>query len=210
MMGLGLTILVALVILITLVLGYFRDVRRAIIALAGTMFGIVLVTHWAGPTAVWLAEISGGNAVNLMTPMSIIIFLATVIVIGYGSPVLVGKNTFDAKTPLQRRLSTSALGVVNGIMIAGSLLRYYAGSSDERQAEVTTNPLTNYLYTALPLLLLLFALAIAALVGWKSFQLARLGQNASAKAPAKPEEKKDDKGGAPAPGATAAAGAERK
>ncbi|GAB4209019.1 MAG: hypothetical protein OHK0022_39420 [Roseiflexaceae bacterium] len=161
-MLLAITVLLILVVAVLGLIGYIRDVRRGVVALAGTLMGANLVAFWGEPLGRNMAESLGGRLDSYIFLSSILIFTLTVGLVGYGGGSLLGKT----KGPLsfQRRFASSLLGMLNGVLIVAYLVRFSAANNPEQQALLRTTPVTQILHDGLPLMFLLFAMVVGSLV----------------------------------------------
>lgn len=154
-------ILIVFLIVLGLV-GYSRDMRRGIMSLAGTLLGATLVDFWAEPLAGDLAERLGAQPQSLLLFSSVLIFLLTVFLVGYGGGSLLGRS--KERTSLGRRAAGALLGMLNAVLIVAYTLRYASVSNPLLQATIQTSPITQALHDGLPLLFLLFAMVVGSIV----------------------------------------------
>jgi len=158
-------VIIGILIIFLLVLGlvgYSRDVRRGVVALAGTLLGSSLVDFWSWPLAVDLAKRLGTQPQSLRLLSSMLIFLLAVFLVGYGGGSLLGRT--KARTTFGRRAAGALLGMLNAVLIVAYLVRYASVSNPQLQASILTSPITVALHDGLPLLFLMFALVVGSLV----------------------------------------------
>jgi hypothetical protein len=160
-MALTLTIAVAVAILVPALVGYWRDPRRGVLSLAGTLLGATLAQFWA---ARWGAELAGSgvDAGAATFVLSCTLLVASALLIGYGSGVLLPPA--PARAPLPRRLLGVLLGLLNGGLLAGYTLRYAAAASPGFAEELLTIPLAEAVHNGLPLFFLGLAVVLAAMI----------------------------------------------
>jgi hypothetical protein len=141
--------------------GFRRDLRRGVMALAGTLLGAILVGFWADAWGQSLAARLGGSPERMTFVASSLGFVLTVLIIGYGGGLLLGPKE---RAPFPRRVAAALLGILNGAVITAYLLRFGtladAGFSEEVQAWMPAR----LLHDGLPLLFLGVAGVTAALV----------------------------------------------
>jgi hypothetical protein len=142
--------------------GFRRDIRRGVLALAGTLLGAIMVGFWAAPWGQSLASrFVGGTTPRLAFVVSCLIFLFCALLVGYGGGVLLGPKE---RAPLPRRIAGALLGVLNGALIAAYLLRFgTAGDAGLREAIQAWVP-ARVLHDGLPLLFLLVTTGLSLLV----------------------------------------------
>ena len=141
--------------------GFRRDLRRGVMALAGTLLGAILVGFWGDTWGQSLAVRLGGSPQRMTFVASSVGFLLTVLIIGYGGGLLLGSQE---RAPFPRRLAAALLGILNGALVTAYLLRFGtladAGFSEEVQAWAPAR----LLHDGLPLLFLAVTGVVAALV----------------------------------------------
>jgi hypothetical protein len=141
--------------------GFRRDLRRGVMALAGTLLGAILVGFWGDAWGQFLTVRLGGSPQRMTFIASSLGFLLTVLVIGYGGGLLLGPRE---RAPFPRRLAAALLGILNGALVTAYLLRFGtladAGFGEEVQAWTPARAL----HDGLPLLFLGVAGIAAALV----------------------------------------------
>lgn len=158
-------VIIGILIIFLLVLGlvgYSRDMRRGVVALAGTLLGSSLVDFWGWQLAVDLAKRLGTQPQSLRLLSSVLIFLLTVFLVGYGGGSLLGRT--KTRTTFGRRAAGALLGMLNAVLIVAYLVRYASVSNPQLQASILTSPITMALHDGLPLLFLMFALVVGLLV----------------------------------------------
>jgi len=161
-MALGLTIVISLVLAVLGLVGYVRDLRRSMLALLGTLGGAILVNFWSDQWGTSLASrFVNGDTQRITFYVSCAVFLWSALVVGYGGGVLlprVKERTF------QQRMIGAILGLVNGVLIVGFLLRF-ANTRQPSLAElIQANPLAKIIHNYLPLLFLAAAGVVTVLV----------------------------------------------
>lgn len=164
-MALAITIVVTLVLVLLGLVGYWRDTRRAVVAIAGTLIGALMVGFWGEPWGQQLAQrMVDGNPRTLTFVISCALFLFCALVVGYGGGVLFGR----AKEPpaFSQRLANTFLGLLNGALIIGYVLRFATAQQPESNftALVQNTPLVRIFHDGLPYLFLILAGGVGALV----------------------------------------------
>jgi hypothetical protein len=132
-------------------------------ALIGTLVGALLVDFWAarwGPSLA--ARFVGGDVARLTFIVSCLLFLWGALFVGYGGGLLIGRA--KERPPLQQRLGGALLGVLNGVLIVGFLLRFATLSQSGFAATLESSPLAKLFYDGLPLLFLGTAAAVTLVV----------------------------------------------
>ena len=121
-MALVLTIGISLVLVVLALVGYLRDPRRSLMALLGTLVGAILVDFWG---VQWGNSLAGrlveGDPQRTTLRVSCLVFLWSALIVGYGGGALLGRSK---ELPIGQRLTGALLGLVNGLLIVGFLLRY--------------------------------------------------------------------------------------
>ncbi|NNJ09667.1 CvpA family protein [Chloroflexales bacterium ZM16-3] len=105
--------------------GFFRGVRRGLIAVAGTLLGAVLIDLWQARWSAWLrTQMEPPGWVTFF--MTAAIFLLVALLVGYGGSLLLPRERDPkAKEPgLFDRLLGAFIGALNGALIVSYLLRY--------------------------------------------------------------------------------------
>ena len=170
-MPIALTIAIAVTILVPAFVGYWREPRRGVLALSGTLLGATLADFWAARWAGDIARNTGWEQPTLTFVISATLLITSALLIGYGSGVLLPPATH---TPVPRRLLGALLGLLNGGMLAGYMLRYASASSPGFAEELLTIPLADLVRSALPLFFLGLAVVLALMiVGRRVLQFAR-------------------------------------
>jgi hypothetical protein len=135
-------------------IGFRRDLRRGVMALAGTLLGAILVGFWGASWGQSLAARLGSSPERMTFVASSLGFVLTVLLIGYGGGLLLGPKE---RLPFPRRVAAVLLGILNGALITAYLLRFGtqvdAGFSEEVQAWMPAR----VLHDGLPLLFLVVA-----------------------------------------------------
>jgi hypothetical protein len=162
-MALGFTIVIALVLTLLGLVGYIRDSRRGLLALIGTLAGAVLVDFWASQWGPGLAaRFVGGDVQRLTFIMSCLLFLWSVLFVGYGGGLLLSRT--KQHPPFPQRLSGALLGVLNGILIVGFLLHFATVNQSSFAAALPDSPVARLFHDGLPLLFLTATAAITVAV----------------------------------------------
>jgi Na+-transporting methylmalonyl-CoA/oxaloacetate decarboxylase gamma subunit/uncharacterized membrane protein required for colicin V production len=156
--------IVATLVLVTLgLVGYWRDTRRGILALAGTLLGAILVGFWG---ALWAQDLAkrfgGGDPRTLTFVVSCTTFLFAVLFIGYGGGLLLRRSRERAS--LSQRLVGALLGLLNGALIIGYMLRFAANQNPNAPETLLSTPVARAFHDGLPLLFLGIAVVVAVLV----------------------------------------------
>jgi hypothetical protein len=162
-MALTLTIVITLVLVLLGLIGYVRDTRRGLMALAGTLLGAIMVDFW-GP--VWgpslAARVVGGDAQRLTFVVNSLLFLWSALIVGYAGGALLNR---PKERPLfAQRLSGALLGVLNGVLIVGYLLRYATANQPGFAATVQNTPLARIFHDGLSSFFLLLTAGVTVLV----------------------------------------------
>jgi hypothetical protein len=175
-MSLALSICIALVIVVLGVVGYVRDTRRGLLALLGTLGGAALVDFWG---ARWGAGLAGGmlgDAARATFIVNCLLFLWGTLIVGYGGALLLGRPA--ARPILTQRMASALLGLLNGVLVVGFLLRYASAQQPNFAATVAATPVARYIHDWLPLLFLGIAagatllMLVRAVVGLLSHRVA--------------------------------------
>lgn len=157
-MALALTIFIGMVVLVLGLIGYFRDPRRGMLALFGTLGGAALVSFWGTQWGQSLASrFVGGDPQRITFIVSCVVFLWSALLVGYGSGMLLSR---PKSLSFQQRLSSALLGILNGVLIVGYLLRYATEQQTSFAATVRSNPVASILHDGLPLLFLGLAVVV--------------------------------------------------
>lgn len=143
-------------------LGALRDLRRAILALAGTLLGASLVYTWSD----WLNEriytlLADGNSQAWAVNMHLFAFGSTVLVVGYGGSLLFN-NASQIK--LRERAATTLLGLLNGVLVVACALRFAVRANGELLPLVRESTPARVLYDALPYVLLAVPVIVATVI----------------------------------------------
>jgi uncharacterized membrane protein required for colicin V production len=169
-MALVLTVVVTLVLVLLGLVGYWRDPRRGVLALAGTLLGAILVGFWGEPWGQDLAKRFGGDPRALTFAVSSAAFLFAALVVGYGGGTLLGQ--IKERPSFPRRLAGALLGLINGALIVGYILRFATGTNPSLGETVQGTPLARLFHDGLPLLFLAVTIVTAALVLVRALLLA--------------------------------------
>jgi uncharacterized membrane protein required for colicin V production/Na+-transporting methylmalonyl-CoA/oxaloacetate decarboxylase gamma subunit len=164
-MALAITIVVTLVLLLLSLIGYWRDIRRGVLAIAGTLLGAILAGFWGQQWGQALAQrFVGGDPRTLTFVVNCVLFLFCALVVGYGGGLLLGRA--QERTPFSRRLTGALLGLLNGALIIGYVLRFATAQQPESGFATTVNStlLARIFHDGLPLLFLGIAIVVGVLV----------------------------------------------
>jgi hypothetical protein len=161
-MTLALTIALAVTIATPALVGYWREPRRGLLALGGTLLGATLASFWAARWGQDMARALGGSPATPTLFISLGLLLAGALLIGYGGGVLL--PAAGTRLTLPRRLLGMLLGLLNGVLLAGYALRYAAEASPGFAEELIGVPLAELVRDGLPLLFLGLALVLALLI----------------------------------------------
>jgi len=162
-MALVIPIVASLVLVVLGLVGYWRDTRRGVLALAGTLLGAILVGFWGD---LWGQELAkrfvGGDPRTLTFVVNCAIFLFAVLLVGYGSGLLLRRGKERPSFP--QRLVGALLGLLNGALIVGYVLRFATNKNPGAAETLLSTPVPRVFHDGLPLLFLAVALLVAALV----------------------------------------------
>ena len=91
-MALALTIFIGMVVLVLGLIGYFRDPRRGMLALFGTLGGTALVSFWGRQWGESLARrFVGGDPQRITFVVSCVVFLGSGLLVRYGRGMLLSR-----------------------------------------------------------------------------------------------------------------------
>lgn len=122
---LGLNIILGLVILMPGIIGARRGIYRGILTLVGTLFGVVLVDLWRPAWATSITDFFQADRQDVALWLVVVLtFLAVVVVLGYGSGVLVAAEALPNRRSAGDRILGGLLGLLHGMMVMGYLLHY--------------------------------------------------------------------------------------
>lgn len=179
-MAIALTIGISVVLLVLALVGYMRDLRRGTIALLGTLAGAVLVDFWG---ATWGASLASrlveGDQSRTTLLVSCLLFLWSALVVGYGGGMLLAR---PKDRPVGQRMAGALLGLVNGLLIVGFLLRYGTAQQAGFTTTVKADLLANLINTAMPWLFL-GAAAIVTVLALGRGLMRLFGRSAATPAP---------------------------
>lgn len=165
-MSLPIGIVIALLLLVLLLIGARRDLRRGVMALGGTLLGAILSGFWGGPLGMALAVRADIDPALAVLIADVSLLLVAALLIGYGGAVLLSAN-WEA-VGWSERFVGGMLGLLNGIILTGYLLRFATQASPSFAASVATTWIARIIHDGLPLLWLTITLAAAAAVIGKS------------------------------------------
>lgn len=161
-MALVIPILAGLALLILGLVGYLRDTRRGILALAGTLLGAILAGFWGAQWGQDLAKrVGGGDPRTLTVVANCAVFLFAVLFVGYAGGLLLRRGR-DRPT-IGQRMVGALMGVLNGALIVGYLLRFIADQNPAARTTLLATPTARAFHDGLPLLFLGIAGLVAAL-----------------------------------------------
>ena len=198
-MALALMIVIGLVLAVLGFIGYVRDLRRSLLALLGTLVGAILVNFWADQWGAGLASrFVNGDIQRITFYVSYAVFLWCALVVGYGGGILLSRVK---ERPFQQRLIGALLGLVNGVLIIGFLLRFATAKQPNLALLIQANPLAMTIHDGMPLLFL----AVAGIITLMVLGRAAIGlfSRGAPLPPSKPAEPKPAPAPASAPGAPA-------
>ena len=186
-MALALTIVIGLVLALLGFVGYVRDLRRGMLALLGTLVGAILVNFWGDQWGAGLASRFVNPDVQRITfYVNYAVFLWCALVVGYGGGVLLSRVK---ERSLQQRLVGALLGLVNGVLIVGFLLRFATAKQPSLAPLIQANPVAKIVHDGLPLLFLALA-AITTLLVLGRAAIGLFSRGAPQPVPIKPVEPK--------------------
>ena len=157
-MALALTIVIGLALAVLGLVGYVRDLRRSLLALLGTLVGAILVNFSGDQWGAGLASRFVNADVQRITfYVNCAVFLWSALVVGYGGGILLNRAK---DRPFQQRLTSALLGLINGVLIVGFLLRFATAKQPSFAPMIQADPLAKLIHDGMPLLFL----AVVALV----------------------------------------------
>lgn len=149
------TIAPLLLILLLAGVGALRTLRQNFLALFGTLLGATLSGFWG---VLWGQDLAAQGVQPGMARalVEVLLLLLGAFPIGYGSAVLLrGKGIPEGWA---ERLSGALLGLFNGIVLSGYIVRSLALANTQLSTTIITNPVTRMLHEGLPLVWLLVTL----------------------------------------------------
>jgi Colicin V production protein len=152
-MALAMTIVVALVLVLLALVGAWRDLQRGALALGGSLLGFVLGELWGVPWGDVLVERLRVNSGSAVFVVQMLLLLGSALVLGYGSGTLLPPRA--SMPPWPRRLAGGLLGLLNGVMLVGFLLRYGVVANPGFATLVAESTLARLIHTGLPVLFIL-------------------------------------------------------
>ena len=155
-MTLALTIGSVLLVLLGLVLGAWRGIRTGMLALAATLLGFMVSSYWGDAWATRLSEQYSFDARAFSFVLSAVLLLGPALIIGYGGGNILSRAS--TLKPLYRVIG-AALGILNGLLQAGFLLRYASSLYPEFLSQLKAIPGMIWLHDGPPIV----ALVVAAL-----------------------------------------------
>ncbi|MDZ4718800.1 MAG: CvpA family protein [Roseiflexaceae bacterium] len=169
-MSLAITLIIALVLLLLLLVGAWRDLRRGMLALIATLFGAALSGFWGERWGNELASRFDTNPSPIIVAMSIMLLAGVALLIGYGGGILL--PPLPKVRTWQQRVAGGTLGLLNGIVLVGYLLRIGTRDNPAFAELIGSAAPTQLLYDSLPFLFLATALIGGAIIIGKSAMLA--------------------------------------
>ncbi|HEU5015653.1 MAG TPA: hypothetical protein VFT66_24230 [Roseiflexaceae bacterium] len=143
-------------------IGSTRDLRRGVLALAGTLLGASLVYTWSPwinqHTAAWF---EGGNPQRWSLVLHLLAFGGTVLVVGYGGSLLFNKAI---QMKVRERTTTTLLGLLNGLLIVAYALTFAGQANENVLPVIEESTATRLLHNGLPYLLLAIPLFVFAVI----------------------------------------------
>jgi hypothetical protein len=202
-MALALTIIIGLVLAVLGLVGYVRDLRRSLLALLGTLVGAILVNFSGDQWGAGLASRFVNADVQRITfYVNCAVFLWSALVVGYGGGILLNRAK---DRPFQQRLTSALLGLINGVLIIGFLLRFATAKQPNFAPLIQADPLAKLIHDGMPLLFL----AVVALVTIIVIVRAVIGIFSRGVTPQAPPKKPVETPPATTPASTPGAPAER-
>jgi hypothetical protein len=199
-MALALTIVIGLVLAVLGFVGYVRDLRRSLLALLGTLVGAILVNFWGDQWGAGLASRFVNADVQRITfYVNCAVFLWSSLVVGYGGSILLNRAK---ERPFQQRLTSALLGLINGVLIVGFLLRFATAKQPSFASAIQADPLAKIIHDGMPLLFLAVAGLVTIMVIIRAV-LGLFGRGVTPPPPKRPVEAPTATTPASAPGAPA-------
>lgn len=162
-MEIAIAIATGVALLVFGLVGYRRDLRRGVMALAGTLLGVLLVNFWAATwgqsIAAWLGSDSAGVITSIV---SIITLVLTTLLVGYGGGTLL--PAVKEKPSFWSRVAGALLGVFNGALLVAYVLQYATANNPAARAQISSSITGRLLIEGLPWLFLGTAGLISVLV----------------------------------------------
>lgn len=183
-------VVISVVLLATTVWGWFRGMHFGLLTLIGTIFSAAVVNLWQRPLVEFVEQYLSDNlyawvAVSLS-------FLLMVLIVGYGSYLLIPKTTEVPDLDARIKLMGALVGLLNGALVVGYVLRYATTLLNDTETSVflTTFPLTSILHDWLPWYLLSIAglVSLTNVIRWLKLFIQRLRRPAAKS----PEEKESE------------------
>jgi hypothetical protein len=155
----ALAVAAAVIIGVFGVLGSLADIRRGGVVLAGALLGASLVDFWARPLAELLASRVNGEIAPFLMASSAVIFILTVLLVGFGGGMLFIKRKETLK--FNERVAGLGLGLVNGFVVTSYMVRFAGAFDDTFRTATEDSPIGRVLYAGVPYLFLAVAVCIA-------------------------------------------------
>ena len=170
-MSVVITVVVVLVLVALTMVGAWRDIRRAVTALAGTLLGALVSASWGDEWATQLVEHalpSNGNTISFVISSGLLVGIALLVGYGAGSffPPHAGPLSFG------QRVLGALLGLLTGVILTGYVLQYAVAGNPGFEALVNESPVTQFVLYGLPYLFLGMALLIAGAVALRALIVA--------------------------------------
>lgn len=153
-MTLALTIGSVVLVLLGLIMGAWRGTRLSLLALTATLLGFIVSSYWGDAWATQLSEQYSFDARAFSFALSTALLLGPALIIGYAGANLLTKAT--VLKPVQR-LAGAMLGILNGVVQAGFLLRYASNLYPDLLKELKTLPVMGWLHEGPPIIALTVA-----------------------------------------------------
>lgn len=175
-MELGITIGIGIILLLLGIWGLRRGVKAGVMSLIGTLLAVELVDLWHDTWGELLQKWVGGESTQTWEyGAAVAVFVAVVLLVGYGSSMLLSPAQVQKKT-LADRVVGGLLGILNGALIISYLLRYTVSllESEPLNEAIFSSTTSLFLYQWLPWFLLatILMLFLAILVRAIRFVLA--------------------------------------
>lgn len=184
-MSLAITIIIVLVLGLLTLVGFWRDLRRGVLALAGTLLGAIVANFWGERWGIQLSEQLGSSAAILVFAVNTSLLLATTFIVGYGSGALLSR-TNERRTPVER-IICGLIGLFNGVLLLGYILRYGTADNPGFREVVASSLPAEILHEGLPIMFLAIAVLFTAVVLLRGLaNMIGASRTRPAVAPAKP------------------------
>jgi hypothetical protein len=169
-MSLAITLVIALILLLLLLVGAWRDIPRGLLALVATLFGTVLGGFWTERWGNELAARFDTGPSPIIGGIGILLISSVVLLIGYGGGIVLPPS--PKLLTWQERVIGGALGLLNGIVLTGYLLRLSTYGNPGFAALIGSSALATLLYDGIPLLFLAVAIVGSSIIIGKGIVIA--------------------------------------